>query len=362
MQTYYVNYATGSDANVGSATKPFKTLAKISSGCTVYLHGSYYPNIVLSGLTDVTVLKDGVAKWPERALPTGDTGFHTCYVSLTSCTGVKIAGMSVSQSYFVADATFPKLTGKGVTLNLCAGCVIQNCEIFSFRDNTGWTAAQWNSWANGVAVLITGGTGGNNIFNNHLFNSQGIQLKGNNNLADSNLVENTITDFSGLWSGGNTLSNNVFRNSYRVNGNHNDESQIGPKVSHCNILNNTFVAFTDPNQPFKDLAMQCVGAYDGSSYITIKGNKIYGSHPIGIWCLGGVNNIIDQNEVFICCGQLWDPKRPPSISIQPSKSGGASKGNTVTNNKAPAYQIQTGSVTVQSNNYDTTQKKFVTFA
>jgi hypothetical protein len=359
MNTVYLNHEKGNDSNKGEYDSPLLSFANVPDNSLVVLQGKYIPVINITGKNNLLILPEGMSVLPAKKLPDDPVlNFTTCGILLTNCKDVKISSVSVSVSYFVPSPTFPKLTNKGITFNNCTSCLLQNSELFSLRDTKGWNEKTWNNMRTGIS--LNDGVS-NQICNNHVFNTGGIQIASGGSFVDGNLFENFPTDGVGIKKYNVTFSNNIVRNTYRVNGNHNDLLQFHPGVQSAAVLNNTFVAYTDPNQPFKDTAVQGVGGYDKTGKLLIKGNTISVDHPIGIWLLGTFESVIDGNTVKRCGSKFWQPSRPSSISIQPSKGGGASIKNTVTNNVSTGYEIQAGSVITQSNNYNSLTKKFVVF-
>jgi hypothetical protein len=336
--SYYINSLLGKDTNNGlTPATAFATFAKVPPNSTVLLQSNYLQGIKLSNVKNLTI------KPVDTAVPA-----QTPFILLSSCTNVSISNISVSASYVSVAAA-----GKGIILNYCSGCVIDSCELFSQRDTTGWTKADWLSNAAGMVIM---GGNGNTIKGCKVMNCGGIQIKGHNNLVDSNFISDFPTDGMGLWASGNTISNNIVQNSHKVNANHNDLLQCGTggySVSANNvIIGNTFRAYTDPNQPFIARDVQGLGGFDGwyDNY-TVKNNTVYVDHPIGVWFQGIKNSVIDGNVVKICGTSLYKSK-PPCIHIDVKKSGDASQNITVINNTAPRYDFLSG-VVAASNNYNT---------
>jgi hypothetical protein len=323
--TYYINYLSGNDDFIGSKLKPFATFEKVPDNSIVILQGKYMPVINISGKNDLTVIPEGIEKFPPRKLPI------EAVLDFTTC---------------------------GIIFKDCTDCLMQNTELFSVRDTKGWTPRKWNDMAAGI--LLSDG-GNNHILSNHVFNTGGIQIASAGCLADGNLIENFPTDGVGIKKYNITFSNNTVRNTHRVNGNHNDLLQFHPGVQGAKILNNIFTAYTDENQPYKDTAVQGIGGYDKTGKLLIKGNTVSVDHPNGIMLFGTQESVIDQNIVKKCGKVFLRPIRPACICIQPSKSGGLSIKNVITNNISSGYEIQKGSVIKQENNYNSVTKKYMVF-
>lgn len=341
---YYVNTISGKDTNTGtSVSSALLTLTKIPNGSNVIFVNDYIREINLSKKTDITIER-------SKGLPI----LKTTFINLSSCKNIKIVNISVSTSYFLPTPTITKPSNKGITLRSCNNCIIDKCELFSERSTLGWTAEQWN--INATGILISGGNE-NKILNSKVMNCGGIQVKGNNNLIDSNFISDFPTDGFGVWASGNIISNNVIQNSHKVNNNHNDLLQCGTS-SNNTIIGNTLRAYTDPKQPFIARDVQGLGCFDGwyDNFI-VKNNTVIVDHPIGIWFQGVKNSIIDGNIVKICGTKLYN-NRTPCIFVDVKKSGDASSNIIVTNNTSPHFELLSG-IVKQSNNYASDIKKYI---
>lgn len=341
---YYVNSVSGNDTNVGTDINlPLLTLTKVPNSANVIILNDYIQEIKLSGKKNVNITK-------ASTVPI----LKTSFIALSGCSNIKISNVSVSVSYFVPTSILPKASGKGITLGSCESCTIDKCELFSQRSTAGWTPADWVS--NAAGILISGGSG-NKILGCKVLNCGGIQIKGKNNLVDSNFVSDFPTDGMGIWASGNTVTNNIIQNSHKVNANHNDLLQCGTS-SNNTIIGNTLRAYTDPKQPYIARDVQGLGCFDGwYDNFVVRNNTVIVDHPIGIWFQGIKNSVIDGNTVKICGSTLYK-SRTPCVFVDVKKSGDASSNITVTNNVAPHFELLSGVVT-QSNNYSTDAKKLI---
>jgi len=337
---YYIDPNLGKDTNNGlTPTTAFATFAKVPTGSTVLLQSNYLQGLRLSNVKNITIR-------PANLTSPAQTPF----ILLSNCSNVTISNVSVSLSYISVPAT-----GKGIILNYCSGCVIDSCELFSKRDTTGWTATDW--LRNAAGVVIMGGNG-NTVKKCKVMNCGGIQIKGNNNLVDSNFVSDFPTDGMGIWASGNTVSNNIIQNSHKVNANHNDLLQCGTSSNNV-IIGNTLRAYTDPNQPFIARDVQGLGSFDGwYNNFTVKNNTVYVDHPIGVWFQGIKNSVIDGNVVMLCGKTSLYRTKPPCVYVNVKKSGEASENITVVNNSAPRFELLSG-VVAASNNYNTQTKTYI---
>ena len=162
--------------------------------------------------------------------------------------------------------------------------------------------------------------------------------------GDSCLVEyNTIENFAGDGLRGlgdyNTFQYNIVKNSYDVNGNHDDgfqswsvgEGGVGTDTVWGVILRgNTIINYEDPNQPYRG-TLQGIGCFDGfyANWI-VENNVVIVDHYHGITLSGAVNCRIINNTV--ADRDTADGDISPWIRVGNHKDGSASAGCIVRNN------------------------------
>jgi len=227
--------------------------------------------------------------------------------------------------------------------------VIENCELYSVTDASGWSMDDWNNLA-GNAISVSGVC--ISVLDNWCRNVNfGISVSGNSSLVSGNTVENFAGD--GLRGLGNDLvfEYNVVKNCYAVNGNHDDGFQSwsindDPPRERVVLRGNTFINYEDPNQPFRG-TLQGIGCFDGP-YVdwVVENNLVITDHWHGISLYGAFNSRIVNNTVV----DINDTSPgPPWIMVNPHKDGPPSQGCVIRNNIASSFVV-TGD-TLADHNY-----------
>jgi hypothetical protein len=410
-QTYYINELSGNDINDGSILYPWKTFINIKNNMNIILLNNFTIELNLNNLNNINIQGDtfipipvvpsliditnintvddyrntykqniitnptkdqvGAPKSlnnePIRNFTIQDRNYNTKVLSinLNNCNNININGISVSYSYNINNVNNVNnvnninninnaIIKKGIKLTSCNNCIINNCELFSYKDTTNWTKEDWNNNATGIVILY----GKNNkIFNCNIYNCGGIQVSSVNNIISNNFITDFPTDGSGLWGNNNLFINNRVVNSKIVNTNHNDMLQSSVCINNC-IINNVFIAYLDNKAPFYNTSVQGIGCFDGwyKNYL-IKRNYVFVDHPIGIWLMGADNCIIDSNTLRVC-GSVWNKRRSPCILLGPKKSGELSTNNIIINNIAPHFELQTDGG-IFKNNYSLDTNTFI---
>jgi hypothetical protein len=351
----YVDPAAGSDTGDGSAAKPWKTLeqvaasgafgTKIKAGDTVWLRSGFHGAPVLAGgdfTPPVTIAAAAGAK------PTASG------VSFKGAKGWTLRGLSISPSY---DAT--AMTG-GTLVSIDGSStrvVVEDNDLFSVADASGWTADQWiNTASSGISVKGANVTLRGNDLTNVRF---GISVEGASALVEHNRIVNFSADGMRGLGDDDVFQYNLVKNAYvddtAGDSNHDDGFQswsVGPGgvgtgvVKGVVLRGNVFINREDPNQPLQN-AMQGIGCFDGMfEGWVVENNVIITDHWHGISFYGVrnsriVNNtVIDVNDVT---------PGPPWIKVAPHKDGTPSQDVVVRNNLATDYQLEGTNVTDDHN-------------
>ncbi len=240
---------------------------------------------------------------------------------------------------------------------------IQDCHIYS-------TATPWTSADEWVAKASTGiyvrNADSCELLNNSLENIHfGFILTA----KFINCVGNSIKNFSGdgiRMTGSNLLvENNIIKNCYKVDENHDDGIQsfttTGLVVDDNIIRGNTIINYEDPNQPLLG-DMQGIGCFDGPyrNWI-VENNLIVVNHWHGISFYEAVdckfvNNTVLDPTPDVAPGPSW-------IKITDGKTGTPSTGCIIKNNVANTYDL-TGDAShnVSLSTYSDYQLNFVDYA
>lgn len=224
---------------------------------------------------------------------------------------------------------------------------IDNCTISCFDTLVGLTARQMQNLRSGITLYGSNHT----ITQNHIKNGTGIMVgyHSNNNYIAFNTIENVISDGMHVKGNNNIVEYNLVKDIYKVNGNHNDLTQV--MASTGNIFrNNIYVSYTDANRAYKTVPcdFQGIGMFDGFyTNITVENNIVFVDHPIGVWIQGAIKCTVKNNYVSRCGNNAYIKTNLPSVKILPKKSGASSLNNTVINNYAENIVVtQTGGSSV----------------
>lgn len=360
---FYIDPVAGSPSGDGSRAAPWRTLQEVvDSGLIETRHWSSLPYADGATLAPVN---------PGAPVQPGDTlwllsGFHGAldltgaynaapitvaaapgatpklsHVFLRAASGWVLRGLSVSPSYAPSDerrtaVEFDAHGFQGPTSDI----LIEDCQIFSVDDSSGWSASDWVALA--VDGIVSDGddiTAQRNTLTNVRF---GISMSGER----ARVLHNSIRNFSGDGMRGlgddGLFEGNYVANCYDVDDNHDDGFQswsVGPdgvgsgEVRRMTLRGNMIVNREDPSQPLAG-PLQGIGCFDG--YFTdwvVENNVILVDHWHGITLLGARGSRIVNNTVMDING---DRPGPPWIKIAPHKDGTEGRGNLVRNNLATA--------------------------
>jgi hypothetical protein len=353
---FYVDPATGTAAGDGSAARPWHTLAEVVSaglftngtiagGDTVFLRDGYHGELVLSGGGNATPIVIAAA---PGASP------HLRRVQLSNTFGWTLRGLSISPSYAPSYQCVTLAQVQGASSH---DIVLEQSELFSQRDASAWTAADW--LANGCIGISVAGNHVT-IRDNHLSNVRfAISVTGPDVLVAHNVVDGFADDALRGLGDRDVFEYNLARNSHHVDDNHDDLFQSwstgtdgtagAGEVTGIVLRGNTLIAYTDPAQPLRGTP-QGIGCFDGF-YVdwVVENNTVIVDHWHGITFMGArgvrvVNNtVFDRNDVS---------PGPPWIRIDPHKDGRASSGCVVRNNLTMDLQISAGSTTALDHNVE----------
>jgi hypothetical protein len=350
---FHVEPATGARGGDGSSANPWRTLEEVIAdghltdgtvvgGDRVLLGSGHHGELAISGGGNATPIvltaAPGAAPTLRRAL-------------FRNTSGWTLRGVSISPTY---APTYARVTLVDVDGASSHDIVVEDSELFSMRDSSGWTAAEWLDRAcdgvsvDGARVTIRG---------NKLLNVRfGISVSGPDALISRNDIENFSHDgLRGLGDRG-VFEYNRVANNFTVDDNHDDGFQswsVGPggvgtgEVTGVVLRGNLFINYTDPAQPMRS-AMQGIGCFDGFFVDwVIENNVVITDHWHGITLLGARGGRIVNNTVL-------DPNGvtpgPPWIQVAPHKDGRPSSDVVIRNNLVTDLSITAGAgITVDHN-------------
>lgn len=371
--TFYLDPINGSMANNGSAGSPWGSLQELIENNMIETRA--YTDLPYDGSNPLVVKNPGA---PVKA---GDTlvllnGYHGEFylrgaynefpitikaaagqrptlsrIFLSAAANWRFEGLVVTPSaaqVYAADTmvTVESHGWQGPSSQVA----IENCEIYSVADVSGWSMDDWNNLAaNAISVSGDCITLRDNLCRNVNF---GISVSGNSSLISGNTVENFAGD--GMRGLGNDLvfEYNLVKNCYDVNQNHDDGFQSwsindDPPRERVVLRGNMIINYEDPNQPFRG-TLQGIGCFDGP-YVdwVVENNLVITDHWHGISMYGAINSRIVNNTVVDINNTS---PGPPWIMINPHKDGTPSQGCLIRNNIAAQYII-TGD-TVADHNFE----------
>jgi hypothetical protein len=369
---FFLNPNSGSISNDGSAEHPWSTLQEVVDNGMIQTQA--YTDLPYDGTNTLSIKNEG---GPVRA---GDTlilldGFHGEFnlrgaynesaitikaatghrpmlsrIFLSAAANWRFEGVVISPSEAPVSTTASMVTVESHRWHGPSSRVlVENCELYSVEDASGWTMEQWDTLAyNAISVSGDCITVRDNLCRNVNF---GISVNGNRSLVSGNTVENFAGD--GLRGLGNDLvfEYNVVKNCYDVNANHDDGFQSwsindDPPRERVVLRGNTFINYEDPNQPFRG-TLQGIGCFDGP-YVdwVVENNLVITDHWHGISLYGALNCSIVNNTVVDINNTS---PGPPWIMVSPHKNGTPSQGCVIRNNIA-ATITATGN-TVEDHNH-----------
>lgn len=311
--TYYVDPATGSMSNPGTAAQPWSTLAAVFTAnktfvagdvirCRTGYHGA--PNIKNANTGDVFIQPD-----------TGATPTMSNILFNTNATHWVLNGFDICPENAGAGTHLP---GKNLvdfegnaTYN-----TVENCHIRAVFSIAGYAVTDWyNNVGAGNAVFIRAPH--NSIISNLVENvGFGIVTYAGSQTGDDsggayayigyNTTRNFYEDGSRSIADDCTWEYNTVENSYVSDSNHDDCLQSwsftsagsGTGTIYRNTLRgNLFIAQTDPNQPLS-APPQGIGCFDGMYNGWVIENNVIICHTWhGISLYGAINCTIVFNTV-----------------------------------------------------------------
>jgi hypothetical protein len=376
--TFYIDPATGSNRNDGSALHPWRTLqevidsnkvetrqpaafpytwgqplvtknagAPVKAGDTLLLRSGYHGVVTFSRMYNTD--------WITVAAEQGQTpGMRS--ILLQAVCKWRIKGLSVSPEL---AASTQKITLIDVQSHNFSGPTreveVEGCVAYSALNVDAWDTTTWKARScNGIMVTGRQVTIRNNVVRNVDF---GIQVADDSVLVEGNTVDRF--DGDGLRGVANDLTfrNNLVKNCVVANSaNHDDGFQswsIGPggvgtgTVYRVKLIGNTIIDYTDPNLPLKG-SLQGIGCFDGMfEDWDVVNNVIITDHWHGISLYGAVNCRVINNTVVDI--NTVSPG-PPWIMVAAHKDSTPPQNCTIRNNLTTALSIDAGSGMVTDHN------------
>jgi len=366
---FYVDPVSGDPAGDGSAQKPWRTLQEVVEAKLIETqHWStlpYQDGATLKVINPGAPVKAGDTIWLRTGFHgdlTIDGGYNESPIVIAAEAGhtptlghvlLRAAGKWVLRGLSISPSHAPVYAGGNIVdidNNGYSGPsfddTIEDCDIFSVPDASGWSADDWVSVA-ASAVAVDGAR--SIIQDNRIRNVRfGISVGG----ADAYIARNTIDGFSadglrGLGDG-DVFEYNLVKNA-RVgdppDANHDDGFQswsvgaggVGTgEVRNIVLRGNVIINEEDPSDPLAT-TLQGIGCFDGFFVgWTVENNVVITNHWHGITFLGMRDSRIVNNTVIDI---NTEKPGPPWIMVGDHKDGTSSDNVVVRNNLSTDYDL-----------------------
>lgn len=368
---FHISPLRGSDDNDGSAARPWESLQGLFERGAI--ESRNWDSLPYSEASTLVTRNQGAAvKGGDRILIEsgnyGDLRIRGYYnlvpivlaakeghrplfssISLQSVSNWVLQGLSINplESGPTSAANLISLEAHGYHGPI-ESVTVTGCRAASTTDSSAWTREDWNTLAkNGIRVDGARMQIRNNTFNNVNF---GITVSATHSLIQGNRVTNFAGDGMRGLGDYTTFEDNIIKNAYKVNANHDDgfqswsrgaDGRVGTGVVRGIILRgNTFINHEDPDQPFR-ATLQGIGCFDGmfEDWI-VEDNIVKVDHWHGISLYGAVNSIIRSN--IVAGLDNGSGIGPPWIRINTHKNGTPSTGSAIFCNITPRIVVSEG--------------------
>jgi hypothetical protein len=253
-----------------------------------------------------------------------------------------VRGLAVSPSYTPPVVKVDEIVSarESATDGPTRDITLEDLEIFSVPDISGWGASDWLNVASdgfaesGQRILVR-----NSSIRNVWY---GMVSEGAEATFDHNLIENFAGDGMRGLSNDSVYQYNTIRDAYSVNDEHHDGFQswtsgpggVGTGVlSGVTLRGNRIQSWTDENRPFLTIDMQGIGCFDGffDGWV-VENNVVVVDHWHGISFYGMKNSRVVNNTVVD--RNSAGGYGPPWILIAKHKNGQPSENVLVRDNLA----------------------------
>jgi len=336
--TYYVDPATGSISNPGTAASPWNTLEAVftankvfAAGDEILLRSGYHGSPVVKGnnAAMVTIRPENAAATPKVMKLVVKNGSYW-----------DISGLDINPE------NAPTATYGGVLASIDTTAhhvTVRNCKLSSSSaDPHTWTLSDWSSKsAKGFAVKGPYSQVLGNDF--HISNFTIVVDKtATNSVVSYNFINHFSMDGIRALANDCTYEYNTITNSYISDDNHDDFFQswstnsagkVGEgTVSNVVVRGNYFISNTDTAQPFQK-SPQGIGCFDGMfENWVVENNVICSKTYHGIALYGAINCRLVNNIAVENIPVNGSTTNKPWVRIYAHKNGTPGSGNIVRNN------------------------------
>lgn len=375
---FYVDPATGNDANDGSAARPWRSLQAVIDTDKVRTQDwnalPWNATRTLVVVNPAAPVRPGDTIW----LRSGDYGdfllrsaYNTAPVTIAAQPGhvprFRSVRIEAAQHWILRGLSISRAHGAPATGGWLLTIANHNhygpvrdvevaaSDLSTAPDASAWGVPEWLGAASGASL----GGERNTLRDSRIRNVRhGISAGGTHARVIGNSVDGFSADgMRGLGDYG-LFEYNVIRNGYlgsSVDDNHDDgfqswsvgEGGVGTgEVRGVVLRGNTFINYTDPTNPLRG-SLQGIGCFDGFFVgWVVENNVVMTNHWHGITFMGMRDSRIANNTVV---DLNTTTPGPPWIQVSAHKDGRPSQDVVVRNNLAMSFTLQGTNITNDRN-------------
>ncbi|MDD5031575.1 MAG: choice-of-anchor Q domain-containing protein [Patescibacteria group bacterium] len=310
--------------------------APIKAGDSVYLMDGYHGAISLSNYFNSDYISIQAAPGHNPKLS---------YIYLSSGSKWKFEGLSVSTEHSGSITKRSLIEIRGISYP-ASYITIENNDVFSKNDITGWTAQDWLDYGATTGIYTSSSNVSNiTITNNRVKNIRmGIRV----GASDSTIKYNTVTNIGGdsmtVLNNNNIIENNTFKNYFKPDPAdhldaiqfHRGADQVTP-LANIIVRNNYILDFENNVTDTLKYSPQGITAFDAPpTNFTVENNVVITSHYHGITLERLSNSKVANNLVF---DHLPNDSMNTAIRIHGGIAGVPATNSIVRNNIAADYAL-----------------------
>lgn len=349
---YFVDPATGSMSNPGTAEQPWSTLAEVFGAGKVFnpgdvihlLSGDHgFPVITGDNTEDVTIIREAGHQPVINGITFSGARHWVLKDVAVFIDAVPPKPAILEHPAFPEyESTLVRITGGS------SGISLVDCDVSSIEDSSLWTADDWNKKAwNG---LFINGNSRDILIDGCLFLNVNFGIKIDSAAEYVTVANSRIQNFCGdgiqIACNHVTVTHNVIADCYDTNGNHDDGIQ-GLAQGTGVVVSGNLITSATSDRPLMGY-LQGLAFFDGwFDDFVFENNIIAVGHWHGISLYGARNCRVVNNTVVK--NPLSSSSMTPWIRVWPHKNGQASAGNLVRNNLTSGMSNATGIGTVDHN-------------
>lgn len=335
-RSFYVDPASGSSSGDGSSTRPWRTLAEVSSagllgsvvkaGDTVYLRNGNHGSVSINGVRPASFIAIEAQSGHKPFLSS---------MTISNSSRLLVEGLTISRS-----SQAPIVQVQASSDNV----IISRNEIYAAASTEGWSASQFialgNRFGPANVGISTSGPCSTALYNDIRNVYMGITMDGTDSLAEGNRIQRFVCDGMRPLNSRITFRRNVILDHIGVEDNHPDGIQMyelnGRTIQDITIDGNVIIEKASANLPYSP-ELQAITVFDGLyERLKIVNNVVIVSHWHGITVFGARDSEIVNNTVT--------GSNRPWIQVANSKEGRVSSNVVVRNNLSNSFSLAGGAV------------------